>query len=90
MHASSSCSPLAEVIARIGVNILDGDVSHTDLLTTVLTKETLGSTLVALVLDMSTPWTLHESLTKWIGVLQDHIKRLGADAELVDLKKKGL
>ena len=80
---------IVEILSRIGVFLLDGDREHAELLTSFLTKDALSSTLVVLTADMSRPWGIMESLNNWTTLLQDHLKRLGADAELADLKKLG-
>ena len=70
--------------------MLDGDREHAELITTILTKERLASTLVVLTVYMSRPWTIAESLASWTALLQDHLKRLGAEPELYELKKLGM
>ena len=61
---------------RLGVTVLDGDPHHTGLLKFALTKENFADTLVLLVVSMSQPWSILESLQKWTQILQDHINRL--------------
>ena len=55
---------------------MDGDPHHTGLLKFALTKENFADTLVLLVVSMSQPWSILESLRKWTQILQDHINRL--------------
>ena len=77
-----SKTPIIEFIfiltdhTRLGVTVLDGDPHHTGLLKFALTKENFADTLVLLVVSMSQPWSILESLQKWTQILQDHINRL--------------
>ena len=78
------------MLARLGAFVLDGDKEHSELITSILTKDNIVSTLVLLVVDMSRPWGIAESLASWSSLLETTLKRLGADAELAELKKKSL
>ena len=53
-----------DVVERMGVYSLNGDQDHTTLLSAVLKKEVLADLLVMLVVDLSRPWTILESLKK--------------------------
>ncbi|POI23817.1 hypothetical protein CIB84_012433, partial [Bambusicola thoracicus] len=61
---------------RCNVWILDGDVHSKGLLKFAVSAESLQHTIVIFAVDMSTPWTLMESLRKWAGVLREHIDKL--------------
>lgn len=56
--------------------VLDGDPHHTNLLKFALKEDTFDDTLVMLVVSMSQPWSLLETLKKWADVLRDHINKL--------------
>lgn len=62
--------------ARLNVWVLDGDQSHTGLLKYALTEENFADTMVMLVTSMAQPWSVAESLNKWITVLSEHIDKL--------------
>ena len=55
---------------------MDGVVWHKDLLPFVLTKSSIDHTMVMIVVDMSQPWNVMESLDRWAEVLQKHIESL--------------
>ena len=60
----------------MGVWILDGVVWHSQLLPFVLTKSSIEHTTVMIVVDMSQPWCIMESLDRWAEVLSKHINGL--------------
>ena len=60
----------------MGVWILDGVVWHSQLLPFVLKKETVGQTMVMIVVDLSQPWTIMESLGRWAEVVLKHVNSL--------------
>ena len=60
----------------MGVWILDGVVWHSQLLSFVLTKSNIQDTTVMIVVDMSQPWTIMESLERWAEVVRKHIQTL--------------
>lgn len=41
-----------------------------------MTAESLKDSLAVLVVDMSRPWTIMESLQKWTSVLREHVDKL--------------
>lgn len=71
---------------RVGIYTLDGDQDHSVLLQSVLNKETLSDIMVMIVVDLSRPWLVMDSLNKWSRVLADHIETLDADDLLEGLK----
>jgi len=75
-----------DVIERIGIYTLDGDQDHAVLLQSVISKESLADTVVLVVVDLSRPWLIMESLKKWSRVLGDHLETLDADEILETLK----
>lgn len=79
-----------DVVERMGVYSLNGDQDHTTLLSAVLKKEVLADLLVMLVVDLSRPWTILESLKKWSRVLAEHLEEGSIDAEdvLTTLREK--
>ncbi|KAJ8249409.1 hypothetical protein GJAV_G00234490 [Gymnothorax javanicus] len=70
-------------LTRCNVWILDGDLYHKGLLKFAVTAETLQDTLAVLVVEMSRPWAIMESLQKWASVLRDHIDKLRIPPEEV-------
>ena len=53
-----------DVIERMGVYTLNGDHDHTALLSSVVKKTTVEDLLVMIVVDLSRPWTIMESLKR--------------------------
>jgi hypothetical protein len=77
------------VLTRLGIYTLDNSSDYKSLLPFVINKENLESFLVVIVLDMSRPWTVLQSLDHWLKVIDTHIKSL--DAPNVDeLRGKGV
>ncbi|CAI8032899.1 Cytoplasmic dynein 1 light intermediate chain 2 [Geodia barretti] len=60
----------------MGVWVLDGVVWHSQLLPFVLKKETVGQTMVMIVVDLSQPWAIMESLQRWAEVVLKHVNSL--------------
>jgi dynein light intermediate chain 1 len=65
-----------DFLDRMGVWVLDGVVWHSQLLPFVLKKETVGQTMVMIVVDLSQPWNIMESLQRWAEVLLKHVNSL--------------
>jgi len=63
----------------MGVWILDGVVWHSSLLPFALNKNSIAHTTVMVVVDMSQPWAIPESLDRWAAVLRKHIDSLKVD-----------
>ncbi len=63
-------------LTRCSIWILDGDLYHKGLLKFAVTAESLKDSLAVLVVDMSRPWTIMESLQKWTSVLREHVDKL--------------
>lgn len=57
--------------------ILDGVVWHSHLLPFSLNKSSVEHTGVMIVVDMTQPWNIMESLERWIELLRKHIDSLG-------------
>lgn len=55
---------------RLSHWILDGDTSHTNLLTFALTEENYADTTVLLCVSMTTPWNIMDQLQNWASLLQ--------------------
>ena len=73
----------------MGVWILDGVVWHSQLLPFVLRRESLAHTTVMIVVDLSQPWGILESLERWAEVVRKHIQSLHIpDRELRELEEK--
>ena len=81
-------SLLLDLVDRMGVWILDGVVWHSQLLPFVLTKNTITHTTVMIVVDLSQPWNIMESLERWAEVVRRHINTLQIpDRELRDMEE---
>ena len=61
---------------RLGIWILDGDTHHRNLLRYAIPKHNFSNTLVMLVVSMASPWSIAESLQRWVDVLATHVDRL--------------
>lgn len=61
---------------KLSIWVPDGDGSNTSLLKFALNETNFENTLVALVVSMSTPWSIMDSLQKWAKILTDHINKL--------------
>ena len=78
-----------DLLDRMGVWILDGVVWHSQLLPFVLTRDTIHHTTVMIVVDLSQPWGIMESLQRWAEVVRKHIQSLRLpDRELRDMEEK--
>lgn len=75
-----------DIIDRVGIYTLDGDEDHSVFLQSVVTKDTLADVVVLIVVDLSRPWLIMDSLQKWSRVLADHLETLGAEETLETLK----
>lgn len=69
----------------MGVWILDGVVWHSQLLSFVMKRDTLRHTMVMIVVDLSQPWNVMDSLERWAEVVQKHINSLQVPSQ--DLKE---
>ncbi|BFZ12818.1 hypothetical protein BsWGS_15857 [Bradybaena similaris] len=67
--------------ARLNVWVLDGDPHHTGLLRFALKEDTFSDTLAMLVVSMAQPWSLMETLNKWVEVLAEHTNKLRIPAD---------
>ncbi|KAJ8004919.1 hypothetical protein DPEC_G00141280 [Dallia pectoralis] len=69
--------------------ILDGDLYHKGLQKFAVCGENLADTMALLVVDMSRPWLVLDSLHKWASVLREHIDKLRVNPEtLRDLEQR--
>lgn len=71
-----------DIISRMGVFSLCGDKDHALLLDHVLNKDNIDSTVAIVVVDLTRPWSILNSVKKWFGVLEDRINALGAGEKL--------
>ena len=56
----------------------------------ILKQDVLSKSLAIVLVDMSEPWTILESLEKWTAMLNAFIDSLGIDPrKLKDLEEKG-
>jgi dynein light intermediate chain 1 len=70
-----------DLIARLGIWNLDGVIWQSQLLPFVLNKKNIEDTLVMIVLDLSKPWDVLDSLDKWMEVISKHINHLKLNAK---------
>ena len=68
---------------------LDGNAKHAKLLSSVLPQSAISSSLVVVVVDMSRPWTIMDSLAKWIGVIESYLAKFSDTPEVAEGKTKG-
>ncbi|KAK5582137.1 hypothetical protein RB653_003720 [Dictyostelium firmibasis] len=66
-------------VGRINYWSLEGEASQNDLLKFSINKENIKNCMVIITLDFSQPWNLVESLKKWLGILEEHIKSIFKD-----------
>ena len=55
---------------------MDGDVRYKNLLKFAITKKSAKDVTVILIIDMSRPWTIVDTLNSWVHVLREHIHSL--------------
>jgi dynein light intermediate chain 1 len=67
----------------LGVWVLDGAPSHSNLLRFALNESTLRDTTVLLTASMTTPWSIVDQLQAWAGILHDHIDGLNLHPDSV-------
>ena len=63
--------------------VLDGDRSHSHLLSYALTDQGYSNSTVMLTVAMTTPWAMLDQLREWASILQDHIDKLPFSAQAV-------
>lgn len=56
--------------------IMDGDVTYKNLLKFAITKTSAKDATVIVIVDMSKPWSIMDTLHSWIHVLREHIHSL--------------
>jgi dynein light intermediate chain 1 len=74
-------------VGRVDVWTFEGEPAHRDLLQFALNEKNISNALVVIALDFSQPWSLVESLRKWIGLLKEHTSIL-RDRLPQDLEEK--
>ena len=57
-----------DIVERVGIYTLDGDQDHAVLLQSVISKETLADAVVLVVVDLSRPWLIMDSLKKCASI----------------------
>lgn len=70
-----------DLSGRFGIYSLDGNVVHKNLLSFVANKDTIEDNMFVIVVDMSRPWLIMNSLQKWVNILKEHIESLGIEEE---------
>jgi dynein light intermediate chain 1 len=67
-----------EVISRMGVWQLD-DHNHADLLAQLIRPKDLDTCVFVVTIDLSKPWSVLESLVKWLDVLKVTVGKIGGE-----------
>ena len=65
----------------MNVWILDGDSYHKELLKYVITPDSVRNIVVVIVVDMSKPWTIMDSIEQWARILREHLHTLKLSAK---------
>lgn len=81
----------SEITARIGLWTLEDEEVANELLQLALNRNNVAESIILVTLDMSKPWELVNSLTKWLRLIRNHLTTLFADMtveEVDDLKNK--
>ncbi|CAF1596240.1 unnamed protein product, partial [Didymodactylos carnosus] len=74
---------------KLGVWILDGDTSCSQLLKFAIKSDNIENCLLILVASMTQPWSILTVLKKWTTIIEDHIDRLKLDTnKLRELRDK--
>ncbi len=60
---------------------LEGEPAFANLLGLALGERSLAKCLAVVVLDLTQPWTLADTLNKWIKVLENHMVALSVERE---------
>jgi len=77
-----------DLISIVNVWNFEGDVANKELMRFALNEQTLKEKCVVLItLNLSRPWSLHESLNKWMSLLEEHVSSLVACSD-PDLQHK--
>ena len=75
-----------DLLDRVDIWTLEGELAFANMLDLAINENTAPKSLALIALDLSQPWTLVETLQKWIKVLENHL-----DARsLRDEKSEGL
>eukprot|EP00041_Stephanoeca_diplocostata_P011428 m.189768 g.189768 ORF g.189768 m.189768 type:complete len:476 (+) comp18530_c0_seq1:152-1579(+) len=74
-----------DIVERMGCYILNGNTECATLMQLLLTNEGVRDTLIMLVVDLSRPWTIMDSLEKWSHTVSGQLANL--DTELLDSLK---
>jgi len=76
---------------RLSHWILDGDITHANLLNFALTENNYEDTTVVINVSMTAPWNVMDQLQNWASLLQDHIDKLPISAEqMQEYQKRSL
>ena len=55
----------------------------------MLPQSAIASSLVIVVVDMSRPWTIMDSLAKWTGVIESYLAKFSDTPDIAEGKTKG-
>lgn len=88
-HIITLCFKL-DSIACMDVWVLDGVEYQEQLLQYVLSREKCLNTLVVIVVDLSQPWEVMDSLERWTEVVRTHLDSLSIPPkEFADMRDAG-
>jgi len=74
---------------QLGVWVLDGNSTHSNLLRFTLSESTFSDTLIMLTVSLATPWSILEQLQNWAGILHDYVDSLKMSPDRIrDLRTK--
>jgi dynein light intermediate chain 1, cytosolic len=65
-----------DTTSKLGIWVLDGDPYHSNLLKFALNEESFAHTMILLMVSVTEPWYLLDSLQQWIEVVEKHVMRL--------------
>ncbi|EDQ91366.1 uncharacterized protein MONBRDRAFT_31584 [Monosiga brevicollis MX1] len=65
-----------DVVGRLGVYTLDGNIEHAPLLDFVITPESISDLVFVIVVDMTKPWDIMRGLKRWLGVIEEYTASL--------------
>jgi len=79
-----------EVISRLQFWEFDPETDFSRVLRQAVNENTIADTALMIALDMSQPWTLLDSLKKWLEVAKAHVEALNLpEDQFAAMQKRG-
>lgn len=75
-----------DVIERMGCFVMNGSADASYMLQLVVTPELLKNVLVMMVVDLSRPWLIMDSLEKWSNALGEHLEPFASNEQMEKIK----